>query len=48
MAIAQMEASGLWGHYGYDEELGCWWATDTRDRKYRFVVEDITTAENAA
>jgi hypothetical protein len=46
--IAQREASGLWGDYGYDEELGCWWATDTRHRNYRFVSENITTAGNAA
>jgi hypothetical protein len=46
--LAQMAASGLWGDYGYDEELGCWWATDTRDRTYRFVVEGIRTPENAA
>jgi hypothetical protein len=48
MAIARNEASGLWGDYGYDEERKCWWATDCRDRQYRFVVEEAATADIAA
>jgi hypothetical protein len=48
MAIARNEASGLWGDYGYDEQRKCWWASDSRDRQYRFVVEEIATADNCA
>ena len=48
MAIARNEASGLWGDFGYDEQRQCWWATDARGRKYRFDVEEIASAENAA
>jgi hypothetical protein len=48
MAIARNEASGLWGDFGFDEERQCWWATDSRGRHYRFVVEEIATADVAA
>jgi len=48
MAVARNEASGLWGDFGYDEQRQCWWATDARGRKYRFDVEEIASAENAA
>ena len=48
MVIARNEASGLWGDYGYDEERKCWWASDSRGRQYRFVVEEIATAAVAA
>jgi hypothetical protein len=48
MAMARIEASGLWGDYGYEEQRKCWWASDSRDRQYRFVVEEIATADIAA
>jgi hypothetical protein len=48
MAIARNEASGLWGDYGYDDRRKCWWASDSRDRQYRFVVEEIAAADIAA
>src|SRR5262245_42693618 len=48
MAMAEFDASRLWGDYGCDEEQDCWWATDTRGRKYRFVVEAAATADVAA
>jgi len=48
LATARNEASGLWGDYGYDDERQCWWATDSRGRPYRFVVEEIETADIAA
>jgi hypothetical protein len=38
----------LWGDYGYDDERKCWWASNGRDRQYRFVVEEIATADIAA
>jgi hypothetical protein len=41
MTMARYEPSGLWGDYGYDEEQGCWWASDKRGRQYRFVVERL-------
>jgi hypothetical protein len=44
MAIARIEASGLWGDYGYDEQQKCWWARDSRDRQYRFVGEELKSA----
>jgi hypothetical protein len=46
VAMARNEASGLWGDYGYDDEQQCWWATDSRGRQYRFVVEEIARAES--
>src|SRR6516164_5299346 len=48
MAMAEFDASRLWGDYGCDEERDCWWATDARGRKYRFVVESVATAHAAA
>ena len=30
MAMAEFDASRLWGDYGRDEERDCWWATDSR------------------
>jgi hypothetical protein len=48
MAMARIEASGLWGDYGYDDQRKCWWASDSRDRQYRFVVEEIKSAGIAA
>src|SRR5262245_23872183 len=41
VAMAEFDASRLWGDYGCDEERDCWWATDTRGRKYRFVIEQV-------
>jgi hypothetical protein len=48
MAMGRIEALGLWGEFGYDEQRICWWASDSRDRQYRFVVEEIATADIAA
>jgi hypothetical protein len=48
MAIARNEAEGLWGDFGFDEGRQCWWATDSRGRRYRFVVAQIATADAAA
>ena len=48
MAIARNEASGLWGDFGFDEARQCWWATDSRGRQYRFVVEEIAAVDVAA
>jgi hypothetical protein len=45
IAIAQKEASGLWGEYGYDGPQDCWWGSDGRGGQYRFVVEEITVAD---
>jgi hypothetical protein len=42
------DASRLWGDYGRDEEQDCWWATDSRGKKYRFVVEQVMAADVAA
>src|SRR5262245_26987357 len=41
IAMAELHASRLSGDYGCDEERDCWWATDARGRKYRFVVEPV-------
>jgi hypothetical protein len=46
--IACNEAAGLWGDYGYDHEHECWWASDGRDRRYRFAVEQIAADDMAA
>jgi hypothetical protein len=48
MAMAEFDASRLWGDYGRDEERDCWWATDALGRKYRFVVESAACADIAA
>jgi hypothetical protein len=48
LVIARNEASGLWGDYGFNEERKCWWASDSRGRQYRFVVEEIATTGIAA
>jgi hypothetical protein len=48
MAMAEFDASRLWGDYGRDEERDCWWATDSRGGRYRFVVEDVVEASVAA
>jgi hypothetical protein len=48
MAMAGFDASRLWGDYGCDDERDCWWATDTRGRKYRFVVESVAPTDVAA
>jgi len=46
--MAEFDASRLWGDYGCDEERDCWWATDTRGRKYRFVIEQVRPTYIAA
>jgi hypothetical protein len=46
MAMAEFDASRLWGDYGWDEAHNCWFATDSRGQNYRLVVE--TVAEVAA
>jgi hypothetical protein len=48
MAMAEFDASRLWGDYGYDEGRDCWWATDARGRPFRFVIEEIVSADVAA
>ena len=48
MAMAEFDASRLWGDYGCDDERDGWWATDARGRKYRFVVEPVAAADAAA
>jgi hypothetical protein len=48
MAMAEFDASRLWGDYGWDEARSCWWATDSHGRNYRLVVEAVASAEVAA
>ena len=48
IAMAEFDSSRLWGDYGYDEERNCWWASDSRGRIYRFLVEKVTAADAAA
>ena len=48
MAMAEFDASRLWGDYGCDEEQDYWWATDSRGRKYRFVIEQVRPTDIAA
>jgi hypothetical protein len=48
MAMAEFDASRLLGDCGRDEERDCWWATDSRGSKYRFVVEEVVAADVAA
>ena len=48
MAMAEFDASRLWGDYGCDDEHDCWWATDARGCKYRFIVEPVASTEAAA
>ena len=48
VAMAEFDASRLWGDYGWDEELHCWWATDSRGARYRLAVETVTSAAVAA
>jgi hypothetical protein len=48
MAIARIEASSLWGDFGFDEARQCWWATDSRGRSYWFAVQEIAAADVAA
>ena len=47
MALAEFDASRLWGDYGCDEAGDCWWATDPRGRKYGFIVESVPAADAA-
>ena len=39
-ALAEFDASRCTGEYSYDNERGCWYASDA-DQSYRFVVESI-------
>jgi hypothetical protein len=48
VAMAEFDASRLWGDYGWDEERNCWWATDSRGARYRLAVETVASAEVAA
>src|SRR5258707_2843758 len=48
MAMAEFDASRLWGDYGCDDERDGWWATDARGRKYRVVGEPVAAADSAA
>ena len=48
IAMAEFDSSRVWGEYGYDEERSCWWASDSRGRMYRFVIEAVASADVAA
>jgi hypothetical protein len=48
VAIAEFDASRLLGDYGYDEERDCWWVIDTYGHMYRFIVEQVASADAAA
>ncbi len=48
IAMAEFDSARLWGDYGYDEARNCWWASDSRGRRYRFVVEPVAAVEVAA
>jgi hypothetical protein len=48
VAMAEFDASHCWGEYGYDPDRDCWWATDQRDNRFRFVVQASTEIETAA
>src|SRR5262249_32816729 len=48
MAMAEFDASRLWGDYGCDDERDGWWAADARGCKYRFVIEPAAAADAAA
>jgi hypothetical protein len=48
VAMAEFDASRLWGDYGWDEERHCWWATDSRGQNYRLAIEAVASAEAAA
>ena len=48
MLMARNAAAGLWGDFGCDQERRCWWASDSRGRQYRFVVEELAAADTAA
>jgi hypothetical protein len=48
VAMAEFDASRLWGDYGWDEDRNCWWATDSRGARYRLAVEAVAPAEVAA
>ncbi|HME28391.1 MAG TPA: hypothetical protein VKE53_00790 [Pseudolabrys sp.] len=41
IAIAEFDASRLWGDYGFDEHRSYWWARDSRGRMYRFEIEKV-------
>ena len=45
MAMAEFDASRLWGDYGCDDERDCWSATDAHGRRYRFVVEPVAVTD---
>ena len=47
-AMAEFDAARLWGDYGQDDEGSCWWATDSRGRKYRFEIKEVTETASAA
>ena len=40
-AMAEFDASRLWGEYGWDETRNCWRATDSRGHTYLFVIEAV-------
>ena len=46
MALAEFDASRCGGDYGYDDVRECWWACDGQGRKYRFVIEEISTVSD--
>jgi hypothetical protein len=48
VAMAEFDASRLWGDYGWDDERNCWWATDSRGARYHLAVEIVPAANAAA
>jgi hypothetical protein len=48
IAMAEFDSARLGGDYGYDEERNCWWASDSRGRRYWFEVEPVAAMEVAA
>jgi hypothetical protein len=48
VAMAEFDASRLWGDYGWDEGHGCWWATDARGNGYLFMIEETETLQMVA
>ena len=43
IAMAEFDSARLWGDYGFDEERNCWWASDSRGRRYRFEVRRVAS-----
>jgi hypothetical protein len=48
VAMAEFDSSRLSGDYGYDKARQCWWASDSRGRMHRFVIEEVAAEAAAA